>query len=114
MKTWCEEIQTIDEQIAHEQARRNDKQSVRQVSMKERVARLIREIPPERRGDQFPLSYFVEQLRAKYSGARAAPRDVARGLRECGWIRTRCWRTAPGDEAGFRALWSDPKSRNEQ
>ncbi len=51
------------------------------------------------------IDYFVDKLAPKYAGARAAARDVARGLRENGWTRHRAWRASEG---GFRSYWQPP------
>lgn len=110
MKTWADEVAEMSAERERERIARQmieqDKSTLRRLPMKERVARIIRDLPPDQRAGPYPLAFFVERLKPKFAGDRAAARDVARGLRELGWTRTRCWRRDGPDETGFRAVWS--------
>jgi len=109
MMTWFDQQRLRaaqhERQRAEQEQLNKQKGDMRRTPMKERVARIIRALPPEERDLPRSLRFFVEQLKPKFSGARAAPRDVARGLRELGWTRTRAWRS---EAEGFRALWIPP------
>lgn len=90
------------------EARKQARESVderRRTPMRERLRRVIKRIPDAEAGEPKAIDFFVEQLAPKYAGKRASPRDVARGLRELGWTRTRKWRS---EAEGFRALWHPP------
>ncbi|MFZ1539464.1 MAG: hypothetical protein WAT23_19045 [Chromatiaceae bacterium] len=109
MKTWVEEVreQSLCDAQAREQAARDkaDQAAARGVTMKEKVRRVIRAMPEHEREIPRSIDYFVDKLTPKYTGARAAARDVARGLRENGWSRQRTWRAS---EVGFRSYWLPP------
>lgn len=109
MRTWLE----IQNEKIHEAERQReaaakaklDKAQVRAVPMRERVKRLIRDIPDHERHWPWPIDYFVSQLEPRWNGGRASPRDVARGLRENGWVRHRNWK---GEQDGYRTFWVPP------
>lgn len=113
MKTWLEEMQaqSAREAQAREQAARDKaaEAAIRGVTMKERVRRVIRAIPDHERDQPRSIEFFIDKLAPKYAGARAAARDVARGLRENGWTRHRAWRASEG---GFRSYWRPPEGAN--
>lgn len=109
MRTWLE---IHNEQVAqHAQERETaarakaDTQQTRATPMKERLRRIVRNIPPAERHWPRHLSYFTDQLKPRWSGDKAAARDVAYGLRQIGWVRKRNWQ---GGEAGYTTYWFPP------
>ena len=113
MKTWLELQQEQQAQAAQERATREaakvDKAEVRATPIRERVRRIIRDMPPTERHQPQHISYFVTQLAPRWNGDRASPRDVARGLRENGWLRKRDWK---GERDGFTTFWIPPPASN--
>lgn len=113
MKTWLETQREHQAEMARErearQAAKTDKSEVRATPIKERVRRIIRDMPPHERHKPQHISYFVSQLAPRWNGDRASPRDVARGLRENGWVRKRDWK---GERDGFTTFWIPPPESN--
>ena len=111
MQTWIEFHNAhLKKSEAEHQAKRQEqerKADRRRTPMTERLKRVIRDIPPEEWDQPRSIDYFVRRLAPKWNGSRAAPREVADGLRELGWIRARAWRSEIG---GFRSWWFPPSA----
>lgn len=113
MQTWLDFQQEQQAQAAQERAAKVaakvNKAVVRATPFKERVRRIIRNMPPAVRYKPQYISFFVSQLAPRWNGDRASPRDVARGLRENGWLRVRDWK---GERDGFTTFWLPPPESN--
>lgn len=119
MKTWRDHTNELAAEAARQRAeqaaREADQAELRGTPMTERIRRLLRPLPPEERVQPRTMEWFVEQLKPRWSGRRASPRDVGAALRHLGWTRTRAWRrTETGDEIGFRAYWLPPKTPKDE
>ena len=117
MQTWSEKeraylaatLKANQDAIAQAEKERAELSELRWLAMPERIKRILRALPEADRVKPRGIDFFVEQLKPRYSGRRASPRDVGLALRSLGWTRHRCWRRLEGDEQGFRALWMPPE-----
>ena len=88
MKTWSEQVEQSIKQVATEKSGRV---GLRHTPMATRLRKLLNAMPEAERIEPRPLKFFVNALAPKYSGKRAAAREVAMGLVELGFIKKRIW-----------------------
>lgn len=72
----------------------------------DRLRRFIATVPESERIPRH-ITWFAQQLRPRWKGKYAAPREVADALRTLNFRRTRAWNTP---EQGFRTLWHWPET----
>lgn len=106
MKLWVDhfhdQMDAFQSRKDAELSRKEEQAEIRRTPMKERIQRVLKDLPPDQRDGPFSIELIVSQLAPRWAGKRASPRDVAEGLRQLGFVRTRAWRDA---DQGFRALW---------
>ena len=105
IKTWGERVEQSIQQVATEKSSGFE---LRHTPMATRLRKLINAIPEPERMQPRPLQFFINALSPKYSGKRAASREVAQGLTELGFKKKRVWVSA---SHAYCALWF-PKEVN--
>lgn len=88
MKTWCEEVELV---LAQANTSVVEKSELRHTPMAVRIRKLINAMPVNERQTPKPLQFYINALAPKYSGKRAAAREVALGLQELGFTKKRIW-----------------------
>jgi hypothetical protein len=88
MKTWCEQVEVMSKQAHAEVEVRS---ALKHTPMDIRIRKLINAMPESERNTPRPLQFYINALAPKYSGKRAAAREVATGLVELGFTKRRVW-----------------------
>lgn len=99
MKTWSEQIELASKQTESAIEARAE---LRHTPMSTRIRKLINALPESERHAPRPLQFFINALAPKYSGKRAAAREVAQGLIELGFTKKRIWVSSAD---AYCALW---------
>lgn len=88
MKTWSEQVKLVAKQA---EAVVKARSVLKHTPMATRIRKLINALPDPERHTPRPLQFFINALAPKYSGKRAAAREVAQGLIELGFTKRRVW-----------------------
>lgn len=88
MKTWSEEVALVNDQFKPSVPTQSE---LRHTPMAVRIRKLINAMPEAERRTPKPLQFYINALAPKYSGKRAAAREVAAGLSELGFTKRRIW-----------------------
>lgn len=103
--TWGDRIEQSIQEVATEKAAGFE---LRHTPMSTRLRKLLNTMPEAERMEARPLQFFINALAPKYSGKRAASREVAQGLTELGFTKKRIWVSA---SHAYCALWF-PEEKN--
>ena len=87
-KTWGERVEHSIQQVATEKSNGFE---LRHTPMATRLRKLLNAMPEAERMEPRSLQFFINALAPKYSGKRAASREVAQGLTELGFKKKRIW-----------------------
>lgn len=90
-KTWGERI---GQSIPPVSTEKSNEIELRHTPMTTRLRKLLNAMPEPQRMEPRPLQFFINALAPKYSGKRAASREVAQGLTELGFTKKRIWVSA--------------------
>jgi hypothetical protein len=99
MKTWSEQVELASKQA---DVAVNARSALRHTPMATRIRKLINALPESERQTPRPLQFYINALAPKYSGKRAAAREVAMGLTELGFTKKRIWVSS---SHAYCALW---------
>lgn len=98
-KTWGEQI---TETVQQASVKVPSSFELRHTPMAVRIRKLLNAMPEADRLLARPLQFFINALAPKYSGKRAAAREVAAGLVELGFTKKRVWVSS---NESYCAVW---------